>query len=120
MPQDRTDDHGQGKGVLKEKFDDDLADLDQKISRLRVLYDQYFMGIERVEPLMQRGEIAKFFLRSNIPQRGNTAHKFRYRSLQQKFTSFCGYWDRIVRLIEDGKIRRGVIRPGDLRFTGDM
>lgn len=92
----------------KEKYIVELDDLDNRISRLRVLYDQYFMGIERLEPQQQRGVVAKILLRSVIGNRGSTVLKFRFRSLQQRFVSYCSYWDRIVRLIEEGRIRRGV------------
>jgi hypothetical protein len=94
--------------ALKEKMDKEMDDLDSRISRLRVLYDQYFMGIERVEPIFLRNSIEKDFRRSNILRRGSTVLKFRYRSLQQKYTAYRSYWNRIVRLIEDGQIRRGI------------
>jgi len=92
----------------KEKYLVELDDLDHRISRLRVLYDQYFMGIERLEPQQQRTVVAKILRRSVVGKRGSTVLKFRFRSLQQRFVSYCSYWDRIVRLIEDGRIRRGV------------
>jgi len=94
---------------LKAKFEEELTELDGRISRLRVLYDQYFTGVEKMEPMHLRREIDKIFKRSNLPQRGTTVLKFRYRSLLQRFTSYCSYWDRIVRLIEEGRIRRGVV-----------
>lgn len=92
----------------KESFEHELEDLENRIARLRVLYDQYFMGIEKLEPMQMRTAVEKIFLRSRVPLRGSTVLKFRFRSLQQKFTSFTGYWDRIVRLIEEGSIRRGI------------
>ena len=94
--------------ALKEKMDQEMDDLDNRISRLRVLYDQYFMGIERVEPIFLRNAIEKDFRRSQILRHGSTVLKFRYRSLQQKYTAYRSYWNRIVRLIEDGQIRRGI------------
>ena len=105
---DRVEDRFKQSQAEKEGFEADLEMLDKKIARLRVLYDQYFMGIEKMEPTLIRGEAAKFFMRSTIPVRGGTALKFRFRSLQQRFVSYCSYWDRVVRLIEDGKIRRGI------------
>jgi hypothetical protein len=94
--------------ALKDGMDKELTDLEARMARLRVLYDQYFMGIERMEPTYLRGEVDKIFRRSQILKRGNTVFKFRFRSLQQRYTSYRSYWDRIVRMIEDGKMRRGV------------
>jgi len=97
--------------ALKEEIERELDDIEKRIARLRVLYDQYFMGIEKVEPLLKRTELAKVLRRSQVPKRGTTVLKFRFRSLQQRFTSYCSYWDRIVRMIEEGRIRRGVATP---------
>jgi hypothetical protein len=94
--------------AVKDGMDKELTDLEGRMARLRVLYDQYFMGIERMEPTYLRGEVDKIFRRSQILKRGSTVFKFRFRSLQQRYTSYRSYWDRIVRMIEDGKMRRGV------------
>jgi hypothetical protein len=105
---DKVEEKHRQRMFEKETFGTELDDLDARISRIRVLYDQYFMGIERMEPRHLRSAIEKIFRRSKIALRGNTAQKFRFRSLQQRFISLATYWDRISRLIEDGKIRRGI------------
>lgn len=94
--------------TLKDAMEQELSDLEGRISRLRVLYDQYFMGIERMEPTHLRSVVDKIFRRSQVLQRGSTVYKFRFRSLQQRYTAYRSYWDRIVRMIGDGQIRRGV------------
>jgi hypothetical protein len=116
MGQDRVEERFKVSQAQKDKFEQELEQLDQKISRLRVLYDQYFMGIEKLEPLQWRTEIAKMLLTSRVPASGTTVLRFRFRALQQRFTSYCGYWDRIVRLIEEGRIRRGI--PGHAETSG--
>ena len=110
---------------IKEKaeFEEELTTIEGKLNRLRVLYDQYFMGIERLEPLSSRNDLDKVFMRSGLPKARNSVLKFRYRSLQQRYTSMKSYWDRIVRMIEDGKIRRGIMgRPetGAFGSVGDL
>jgi len=114
MASDSTDRRALDAVALKEKFDAELDQVDQRIARLRVLYHQYFMGIEKLEPMYQRKEIQKIFNLSQILKLGSTVHRFRYRALQQKFTSYASYWDRIVRLIEEGRMRRGVAVPAPL------
>jgi hypothetical protein len=108
MASDKKETHYEAAQALKDKYTKELDSLEKRISRLRVLYDQYFMGIERLEPLHLRNDIKKTMRRSEILKRGSTVLKFRYRSLQQRFTSYGSYWDRIVRMIEEGQIRRGV------------
>jgi hypothetical protein len=68
---------------------------------------------------MQRNELDKAFMRSEIPKVRSTVLKFRYRSLLQRYTSMKSYWDRIVRLIEDGRIRRGVAGRAETAFVAD-
>ena len=114
MSSDSIDKRALDAVALKEKFDAELDQLDHRIARLRVLYDQYFMGIEKLEPMYQRKEITKVFNLSQILKLGSTVHRFRYRALLQKFTSYSSYWDRIVRLIEEGRMRRGVAAPAPL------
>ncbi len=93
----------------KKAMEEELITLENRLNRLRVLYDQYFMGIERLPPEMKRNELDKAFMRSKIPRSRNTATKFRFRSVRQRFTSLKSYWDRISRLIEEGRIRRGIL-----------
>jgi hypothetical protein len=45
--------------------------------------------------------------------------KFRYRGLLQRYTSMKSYWDRIVRLLEEGRIRRGVAGRAETAFVTD-
>jgi hypothetical protein len=106
--------------AVKDAMEKELTELEGRINRLRVLYDQYFMGIERMEPTYLRTEVEKIFRRSDTLRRGSTSLKFRFRSMQQRYTSYRSYWDRIVRMIEDGKIRRGVNALGQrLPSVGD-
>jgi len=108
MAADRFEDKPRAESQRREECEKELDLLDTKLARLRVLYDQYFMGVEKLEPMTLRIEVEKTLLRSRIPSLGSTVQRFRFRALQHRFTSYCGFWDRIVRLIEEGRIRRGV------------
>ena len=39
-----------------------LGELSNKVERVKVLYEQYFMGIEKIEPQVARKEIAQSLL----------------------------------------------------------
>ncbi len=103
----------------RRRMDEELGLMEARLGRLRVLYDQYFMGIEKIEPRMLRGELDKAFMRSDIPRVRSTVLKFRYRGLLQRYTSMKSYWDRIVRLLEEGRIRRGVAGRAETAFVTD-
>lgn len=87
-----------------------LDELDGRIEALKILYEQYFLGIEKVEPLKERQGVARIVRRVQSAQTKNTAIRFRLNSLNQRFLSFQNYWNRIVRQIEAGTYHRDLAR----------
>jgi len=118
MAETRTNE--QDAEAQKKAMDEEISGFENRLGRLRVLYDQYFMGIERLPPEMLRNELDKAFERSKISRSRSTVHKFRFRSVRQKYTSLKSYWDRIVRLIEDGRIRRGLTGRAEISGLAEV
>jgi hypothetical protein len=85
---------------------EDIAFLEGNISELVVKYEQYFLGIEKREPLKLFEDIERFIRRYNTSTIVNTMMKFKFNTLIGKFNSYKQYWTRINRLIEDGKYSR--------------
>jgi hypothetical protein len=83
-----------------------LNQLEQRLSRLRALYEQYFMGIERIPPRTARKEVVRLIFRLENAHTRNTALKFRIRSMVQRFNSYKSYWNRVERQIEEGTYKR--------------
>jgi hypothetical protein len=87
-----------------------LADMELKLKELEILYEKYFAKVEKREPIKEREDLARRlrqFLNRKIMQ---TDMNFRYQNISSRFHSYVQYWDRIVRLIEEGKYFRG--QPG--------
>jgi hypothetical protein len=99
---------------LRKQYDDELKILEQRIGRLRALWDQYFMGLEKIPPTMVQSELERMFSRSQIPKSRFTLHKFKYRTFLARFTTMRNYWTRIHRKIENGEIRRGVMGRAEI------
>ena len=95
---------------MAREHEQELAEIDNELERLKVLYDQYFLGIERVEPTFVRNKVLRSLRLSKIPKMRNTALMFRFRGLSQKFATYTAYWDRMVRMMEDGSFDRGRTR----------
>lgn len=96
-----------------------IDELEQSIDKLKIRYEQYFMGLERFEPLKQRRAVSRAirYLRSQVI--GNTAQKFRFRMLLQRFTTYQSHWNRTQRQIEEGTYRRDLARmQRDLKKKG--
>ncbi len=87
-----------------------LDELDSRLEALKILYEQYFLGMEKLEPLKERQGVARIVRRVQSAQTKNTAIRFRLNSLNQRFLSFQNYWNRIVRQIEAGTYHRDLAR----------
>jgi hypothetical protein len=85
---------------------EDIAFLEANISELVVRYEQYFLGIEKREPVKLCEDIERFIRRYNTSTIVNTMMKFRFNTLAGKFNSYKQYWMRITRLMEEGKYSR--------------
>ncbi len=85
-----------------------VDDLETKVDRLRSLYEQYFMGIEKLEPLVPRKDVERKVQQLRREQIRNTAQRFRFQMLVQKYTTYQSYWARIVRRIDEGTYKRQI------------
>src|SRR5215813_6255099 len=87
-----------------------LNDLEHKVERLKILYEQYFMGIEKIEPQTARKEIPRKVMELTQFEIRNTALRYRFHALNQKFGAYTTYWNRTMREIENGTYFRSVAR----------
>lgn len=79
-----------------------LKELAIKIERVKVLYEQYFMGIEKLEPLTTRKEVQRAMLLLQQQHIRNTGLRFKFNTMLQKWNIYVTYWNRITREIENG------------------
>jgi hypothetical protein len=93
-----------------------IGDLDVAIDRLRSLYDQYFMGIERIEPAVPRKDVERKIHSLRKEQIRNTALRFRFQMILQRYSTFQAHWQRICREIENGTYKRLLYRAERRRF----
>ena len=89
---------------------DEIERLSESMRQLRVEYDRYFMGLERLEPLKARDEVKKVIRRLISEPSKNTARRFRLQSLQASFITYEAHWNRIARQIEEGTFKRDRLR----------
>lgn len=109
-----------------------IDEFQRKLERLRVLYEQYFMGIEKREPLVVRKDVVRVMRLLEQQTIRNTSYRFRFRNLVQKFNVYKTYWSRTLRRIEAGTYHRDVARlnrrlrqqgaelEGDLQHAGAL
>jgi hypothetical protein len=96
--------------MTPKEFEIMLSDAEVQLSRIKHLYEQWFQGIERIEPQIPRKQFDRALheLRKTKPR--NTALRFRFQTLIQRYTTLQTYWRRIGRQIEEGTYRRDLLR----------
>ncbi len=95
-----------------------LNELEERVDRLRALYEQYFMGYEKLEPSIARKDVERRFTVLRKTQIRNTATRFRFNVITQKYNTYSMYWTRICRQIEEGTFKRHVAKAAK-RFGQD-
>lgn len=85
---------------------EDIAFFEQSLNDLVVKYEQYFLGLEKREPIKLLEDVERLARKYATTKITNTMLKFRYNTLVARFSSYRQYWGRITRLIEDGKYSR--------------
>lgn len=96
-------------------FERMLEDAENRLERLRALYEQWFQGLERLEPTIPRKNFDRLMdqLRRNRPR--TTGLKFRYQNLVSRYTTYVTYWRKVARQIEEGTYRRDIMRARKTR-----
>lgn len=85
---------------------EDVALFEQSLSELIIKYEQYFLGLEKREPIRLLSEVEGLGRRYQGFQIVNTMMKFKYNAAIARLNSYKQYWTRINRLIEEGKYSR--------------
>lgn len=100
-----------GKQQLpQERFAEDLDELDEAITALQVLYEKYFLGIDRRPPEQERRRVSGKMRELRTQMVRNTALKFRINTMFAKLISFERMWDRTLREIEEGTYKRDLFK----------
>ncbi len=85
---------------------EDVILLERKLGELIIKYEQYFIGIEKREPLQLFGEVDKLVRRYVGTPINNTMHKHRFNTLVARLGTYREHWNRTLKLIEDGRYSR--------------
>lgn len=93
-----------------QEFEQALHDAEVKLARLKALYEQWFQGIEKLEPTVPRKDLDRFLdiLKRNVPR--NTALRFRMQQLVARYGTYVIYWQRVARQIEEGTLHRDIVK----------
>ena len=93
-----------------ESVDARLEEMERKMDRLRVLYENFFMGVERTPPNVPRRELNRLMLETQQTPIANATMRFRFQTLLQRWVLLTTYWNRTLREIESGVYRKDLAR----------
>jgi hypothetical protein len=93
-----------------EELDIALEELETRLERLRALYEQYFLGFEKIEPAVARKDVDRRIYVLRREKIRNTGKRFKLQTIIQRYNTFQQYWQRICREIENGTYKRHLLR----------
>jgi hypothetical protein len=110
----------QNEPVRAEQLEELIDQLEKTLERVKVLYEQFFLGIQKQAPTHLHTEIERKLRDLQQLQIRNTAMRYRLASLQQKLGSYNNYWRRTLRQIENGTYARNLAKIGrQAALTGE-
>src|SRR2546423_281751 len=86
------------------KQDEELDKLEEDIRKLKNRYDQFFSGIQKMPPTMQRHNVEVYIYElGKLKMRDNT-RRFRYNQLLSRYNQYREMWGRKMREREEGPL----------------
>lgn len=80
----------------------DLQEIEQQMFLLKINYEKYFSGLERVEPLRERDLIKRRIADIHENPIRHPGLRFKFQQLKARFSSMELYWNRNLVMIERG------------------
>ena len=90
----------------RKRIQRELNVIEQAMRELEIHYEQYFAGIEKREPIKDRETLTRQIRQFANRRIIQTDLRFKYQNMATRYHSFAGYWDRILRLMDEGKYHR--------------
>ncbi len=84
----------------------ELEQIEHQMKTLEIAYEQYFSGLEKREPMKDREDLTRRIRQFANRRIMQTDLRFKYQNLATRFHSYNGYWERILKLMDEGKYHR--------------
>lgn len=99
--------------LTSEKLDDLIQRAEPMIDQLNNLYNMFAVGVERLAPMERRKQLDQIMLAIQMTSKSTPASLFKYRAIQSRYFSHKEKWEKILKDMENGKIKKitGVRRP---------
>lgn len=84
--------------------------IEADLASLKVVFEHYFLGVERHPPTRQYEDLKKRLDRLKSAFVRNTSAKFRIQSITSKFLTYDRLWQRTLQEIENGTYKRDLAK----------
>ena len=101
-------DSAPNKELLGEKLDDLLARAEPLVEQLNNLYNIYASGAELNPPIERRKNLEQVMVTLQMMPKPTPGALYKYTAIQGKFQTYRNRWDKLMKDLESGKIRRRV------------
>lgn len=88
----------------------ECAAIEEELAKLRVMYEQYFLGIERKPPVQEHNALKRHVQKLKAMNIRATVIKFKVQSLAASVLTYERLWDRTLREIEAGTYHRDLFK----------
>lgn len=86
------------------KQDDELDKLEEDIRKLKNKYDQFFTGIMKMPPTIQRHAVEVYIFEIGKQKMRDNGRRFRYNQLLSRYNQYRELWGRKMREREEGPL----------------
>ena len=92
------------------EVNDEVAQLELALKKLKFQYEQFFMGEEKIPPEKLQTDIDAKVRNLSSSAIKNVGARFRFSTFSSKYSAYKQNWARQLRLFEEGKFGRGKIK----------
>ncbi len=96
--------------LANEQLTDVVGSLEEELEEVKVKYEMYFIGAERMEPARRRDDLKRAIARLKNAFTRNAGLRFRIQALHARYLSYERLWMRSTREKEAGTYRRDVMK----------
>jgi hypothetical protein len=104
--------------LANDQLNDALDALEEELEEVKVKYEMYFIGAERMEPGRRREDLKRNIARLKNVFTRNAAIRFRVQALHARYLSYERLWLRSTREKEAGTYRRDVLKARQKATAG--
>lgn len=99
-----------------ESIERELQELERAMVALRVEYERFLVGDQKLAPLQSRRKVEAWLRKLGNQEIDRTAERFRLQSIQSRFNAMAEIWEKRQQARDEGRISLGVpARTGGLR-----